>query len=532
MAGSNAIARGAVILTANADGMTSGLNKAEKKIQDFGKRANSGTSNGGSGGMLGGLASGLGSKILGPIAAATTGVVGLHKAAEKVAEIAKIKTTAGVFGIDPGEFSAMAGVAQSAGSDIRDFTESLITMSTLGQNAAKGTEEAAAAFAKLGLNADSFNKLGMDEKYYAAQDALSKVANAADRAALAGKLWGEDGMKNQIPLIGKSAAELRAMGEAYKLSTAEIDRAAAANGALQKAGQFLNSAWTKTVVFLSPAIEKVVTLGTKVMTFLKPAFEWVGSYIETKLSIAVWVFEAIGDAISEVIDWVKEMTAGMGDFGIQIPTIKEVVVGEFKMMGLAAAYVWDGLKAGAGGVAVILGYLVEKFSDVAENFKEMRKSIMLGAADAADALGMNETAQGLRDSVDQVEAVYEGIRKAGEEMQAWGKGTFDNFGKSADQFSAWLDKKLKKTEDAQKKIAAGMGAGLETPTGPPTDKWAAAVEKGSAAAYSLNLKNMYGDNGQGDDPQTKQLKRNAQLQAEGNKMLGGIEKQLADIGKF
>jgi hypothetical protein len=268
------------------------------------------------------------------------------------------------------------------------------------------------------------------------------------------------------------------------------------------------------------------------MTFLKPAFEWVGSFIESKLSIAVWVFDAMADGVSEVAGFVRGLGNDMEQsLGIKIPTIKEIVIGNFRLMGTAVAYVWDGIKAGAGGVAVVLGMLIEKFGEMTVKYKDTAKAIIDASADMAEAVGLDETATKLRALGNNMENVGEKIKGAGQDMQKWGKKQIDNFGKSAEQFNKWLDDKLKPKPDDKKPPGAGAG-GDGLAAAPAIAKWAGAITQGSKEAYSLNLKNMYGDRGQGEDPQTKQLKKNGQKQDEGNKALAGIQKQLAGIGTF
>lgn len=528
MAGSNAIAKGAVILTANADEMASGLNKAEQKINEFGKRANKATGPGGAGGgMLGGLLGKGGMYVAGAVA----GIATVGNAMETLAEKTKLLQVADAFQVDPQKFSGIAGLAKSTGEDIREFTESLVTMGKVAAEGAAGKGEVATKFFQdLKLDAKEFVKLPVDEQFMKVFESINKVQDPLARVRNLMVAFGEDGGKYLLPLLSKTPDELRNMAKGFEENAEKMRQMAAAQKAIGAAKGAGDKAWTGLVAALSPAIEKAAAFAEKLITKARPALEWIGNYIEAKVSIWAIQFEVVADVISEVADFVR----GLGNdleqsLGVKIPTIKEVVVGEFRMIGVAGAYLWDGLKAGAGGVAISFSFVVDGLGVVVDTFKDSIKSVMSATADMLESVDMGEWAGKVRGAIGDVDGLSEKIHDSADSMRKWGGSVIENFGKSADQFNTWLDGKLKKTEEAQKKIGGAAG---DTPTSPPISKWAAAVEKGSKEAYSLNLKNMYGMQNNGDDPQTKQLKRNGQLQAETNKNLAGIQKQLAAIGTF
>lgn len=502
---SNAIARGSVILTADADQMASGLNKAEKKVQSFGKKINSD-----GGGLMGGMAGGV--ALGGPWGAAIAG--GIHlagklsdKFGEMTESIDQASKTSRALGTDMATWQGLSHAADLSGVSVESLTTGLGKF--------RRTVEGP-----------------LDEALYQFADRLEAVEDPGKRAQMLVENFGKSGLGLAAMFEGGKEGLQQMVGEAEKLGIAMSDadgkKIEEANDAITRLKTSGKGLFTTILVAIAPAIQRVSEFVTKIVTFLRPAFEWYGRYLGQVWEIADWVFSAMGDAISDVADWIGEATDGWFDFVGPLPTIQEVVVGVFRVIGTAAAFVWDGMKAGAGGIAIVLGYLVEQFAEVAKSFKEMRSSILLGMADAADAIGSTETAAGLRASVDRVEAAYERIGAAGEGMQAWGQGAIENFGKSADQFNGWLDNKLKKEKEAVKV----KGGPLELEAAPAIAKWAGAMEQGSKEAYSLNLRSMYGDRGNGDDAATKAIKANGQKQDDGNRKLGAIEKRLADIESF
>ncbi len=65
----------------------------------------------------------------------------------------------------------------------------------------------------------------------------------------------------------------------------------------------------------------------------------------------------------------------------------------------------------------------------------------------------------------------------------------------------------------------------------PVGKFAAAIEFGSKEAYSMAIRNKYGDR-PGQDDAIGVAKKNGMKQDEGNKKLGAIEKRLAELETF
>jgi uncharacterized protein YdcH (DUF465 family) len=535
MAGGNAIARGSVILSANADDMNVGLDKAEGKLKNFGKKTSG--AGGGAGGMLGGL--GMLGKA-GPIAGIAAGILSVDKAMDTLAEKTKLVQVADAFQVDPSKFSGIAGLAKSTGEDIREFTESLVTMGKVASEGAAGKGEVSTAFFKdLNLNAQEFVKLKPDEQFFKVFEALNKVQDPLTRVRNLMVAFGEDGGKYLLPLLSKTPEELRKMAGGFQESTESMRGMAKAQTAITQVKTTLDrtfgslvSAVSPIIEVIAPQLEGVFKFVGKAINALKPAFEWYGRYLGQVWEIVDWVFTALGEHLSEFVGRLDEATAGWFDFIGPLPTIQEVVVGVFRVIGTAAAYVWDTIMAGMGYVAIGIGHLVENFGDLVSTFKGSAAEIISIGADMAEAMGLDETSAKLRGMADNVESVADSIKNISKGIKQAGASAVEDFGKSAVQFNNWLDNKLKKDKAAQVKGIAAAMADPAIAGSPAVAKWASVIEKGSKEAYQLELRNKFGDRLPAKDDAVNVMKANGKKQDEANKQLGMLNKQFAEVGAF
>lgn len=79
-------------------------------------------------------------------------------------------------------------------------------------DAAAGAGAGAKAFEALGLSAEQIIKLPADEQLGAIADALNRVSNASQKAALAQQIFGKGGM-DMLPIIAEGSAGIKALGD-------------------------------------------------------------------------------------------------------------------------------------------------------------------------------------------------------------------------------------------------------------------------------------------------------------------------------
>lgn len=521
----NSIARANVLISANADAVPGVLSKTGNDLKKWSDKTGKDSGGGFSSMLAGGL------KGAGPLLLASVGVAGVmggkelaSSVVEGIGDIGKQGVIAKAMGIDPSAFTGIAGVAKSAGEDTREFIESLVTMGKLGTDAAKGTEQAADAFKTMGLNANDFIKLSADEQFYKIFEAINKIQDPLSRTRVLMQAFGEDGGKYLLPLLAKTPEELRKMGKEFALTGEQIKTASEASASINKLKASFNKMWQNLAVTAAPFVQFLTDTFMKAIEMAQPFFDWMKRGWETIKTIAEMVWGAIGDAANDAWAWIKENASGVFDLFGQLPTISETVIAFFRGMGIAAALTWDTIKTGAGIVAWTAGNIVKGFAVVVHAFEEV-VNLMKDLPEDIKPPGLNEFIKGVSD-------FKKDVFETGEGMEKWGTDAMMSWGKSAEQFNAWLDKGLNKT-----KTMAEDGKVLAATASDPTGKMklAEALLPSSKEAYSLLVKNQYRDimgdkdNAKATRKATEGTKKNTDVI---NKNMAVVADKLKNVGDF
>jgi hypothetical protein len=336
MSASNAIASGAVVLSANADAWAAGLNKSKADLEKWQKSTTKmvekagGGAKGGGGGILGtalGTVTGLG------VVDVATNLWAYLDPLERLNEMAKQGDIAQSLGLTPEAFTSIAGAAQSAGSDTRDFLEGLITLSGKAMDAAAGRgEDAARIFQELKVNAGEFAQLDPEKQFYGIFEALNAVENPAQRVNLLLKAFGEDTGKNMTRLLGKTTAELKTLAGEFTITTEAIARSQVAANALTLAKAKLNAAINEIAVALSPVI---TGFADHVPAAIKVARDFLEKFsvertVKSAARTIAWLvtkFEQFRGSIIEIFGQIQEMIGdtikAIGRFVRTLGTIKD-----------------------------------------------------------------------------------------------------------------------------------------------------------------------------------------------------------------
>lgn len=170
--------------------------------------------------------------------------------------------------------------------------------------AANGTGEAVKALDELGLSAESLNQLRPEDQFRALSDAIQTVENPADRVRIAMKLFDTEGVALVQTMEGGSAA-LDAFGEeadrlGITLSRSAVDKASAANDALNRLSRASQGLTQSLAIQLGPTIEKVANFMTQALTptldFIGRAFDGLRFII---LTFAQKTVEAVGFVVRQ-----------------------------------------------------------------------------------------------------------------------------------------------------------------------------------------------------------------------------------------
>jgi hypothetical protein len=490
MSAANQIGTGAVVITANADGLSAGLNAAGSQVEKWAhqtsaKVADHGNAGKSGGGILGGL---FGFAKAHPVvtAVAATGAMIAGFAGEAVGTIKELNVEgrkAQSLGVASDRYMGLAAGLKRIGLD-GDAVPAVL--GRLGKAVAGGSP----ALEKLGLNAEDLLRLPLDEQFLKVADAIKALPPGAAQAGAAMEIFGRSGYQ-LLPFLQKGSegiehfiAHEKAIGAA--LGQEDMDKVMRARAALPKIGAAFEGFWNKIVVAAAPVIETVAGGLTKafekvspvlsvVASFVDGAFFVVGEVVTTVIDLVGSFLGDLGDAVGVTMDW-KEATTLAGHIGIAV----------FGAVCVVAAALWDSIKAGAGVVTWVASLTVDQWGLIVDVFKEIIDLAKL----LPDEL-RPDWLDGLAQGVDQFSSKIHG---AASDMRAWGEKQVGDVGKGVADTMEWVDGLHEKFDERNKQqvkahpeAAAAAAAADEGPL-----KFAAAVLAGSQDIHRITAQSQFG----------------------------------------
>lgn len=273
----------------------------------------------------------------------------------------------------------------------------------LSQAAASGGP-AADALDRLQLSAGDLLKLPLDDRISKINAALLEHVPAAERAAVAGALFGEEGaiaMTRLDPQTMRQATEeVQKYGRA--ISDIEAAKIEQANDALSRVGLFVKGIGTDLTVAVAPMLTKgadilsswigpwrtFLSISKDVVYFFLEIRKWLLNSVDgvTKLTSAwkdawkgIYRFAVRVKELLAGLRSVSEMSGGIGAVWQLLKSVAGEVAGRigsvFRALGLRISSVFKGF---AGNAATTLGGVLGSAVDWAEKFSD----IAIGAKDA------------------------------------------------------------------------------------------------------------------------------------------------------
>ena len=217
MAGKEVRAGKAFVEVTLRNKLQAGLEQAAKQLKAFAALT----------GAIGAGLTGASAAILGPIAAAVKQFSDVGDAVQKMATRTGMSAEA---------VSELAYAANNAGTDIETLESCLTRMQKTVVEAARGSDGAQQALARLGLSAASLASLSPDRQLEVIGDRIAGIQNPALRSAAAMEVFGKSGAQ-LLPLLSGGAAGLQAMRDRARalgltISTDAANGAAMLNDAL------------------------------------------------------------------------------------------------------------------------------------------------------------------------------------------------------------------------------------------------------------------------------------------------------------
>lgn len=298
-----------VALKARTKKFQSGMKRARKSITSFA-------------GKLPGV-----NMLMGKFGAIMSGAalvgVGLmvKKQMEAVDTISKLSDELGISTETLVGWGHAAGITGTSAETVHKSVRRMVR--TIGE-ANQGMSSGITVFKELGLEASAFAGLEPEEAFYKIVQQINGMSSAADKAAVAYKMFGRGG-QDMLNMITQGEAGIKALVKdaddlGLAFSRVEGYQIEAANDALNRMGAIFTGIWRKLAIKLAPMIEHVAKLFV----------EWgkSGGGIGKKIVGAVrWIVKAVGTMID-----VFNMAAGAGK------TFAGVLISGLGLLSKAIAY--------------------------------------------------------------------------------------------------------------------------------------------------------------------------------------------------
>lgn len=268
-------------ISADTTGFVSGVARAENAMRGLGRNIQAATAPG----MFGGLASGLQSLLggIGIMATLTAATRGFYSAMEAGGALVDLSAQTGV-AVD--KLMVLQTAFDQAGMSASDVQPVIAKLQKSISEAATGNVDAAAKFKTMGIAIEDIQGLSADEQLTAVGEAISKIENPAQRAAMS------------MEIFGKSGAKLLSVFSAGGLEDVQANIGDQAQLMLENAGLF------------DRATDVLGTAGSKIQgLFVGMAAQVVPQIIDVVDSLnsidLSGIGKAFGDAISFWINYFK-----------------------------------------------------------------------------------------------------------------------------------------------------------------------------------------------------------------------------------
>ncbi len=423
-------------------------------------------------------------------------------------------------GTTSASLQVMERAGELAGVSLGSVEQSAKDLQRRLSQAASGSGPVAEALKKLQLNAKELIDLPLDQRIAAINGAIETVIPAAQRAAIAGQLFGEEGSLLMTRLdpktIAQAAAEIDRLG--YAISEVDAGKIEQANDAISALGLIGDGLISQITVALAPALDAiarglaaVLAQGGPVREAISVIGENVGrlaSYAAAAGSaFAVQFAVGMGIALASTVSLTGALAVLRGalirsGIGVLVIAAGEMVyqftrlvkgAGSFgTAMGLlknVAVEVWERIKMGAGLLGEEIDLVCMK---IKASFAGAFASVLEGWAGMMGAMGFEAGSAGAEAARAVADELNTGVAEFGDSLsKSWGavtgplasmealrgamneaEGAVNETGDAVDDLGAGLDdvdekggkasKSLKKTKETVEKLSEAMRETKET----------------------------------------------------------------------
>lgn len=272
----------------------------------------------------------------------------------------------------------------------------------LSQVAATGAGPAKEALDRLGLSATELLALPLDQRIATINARMTQMVPAAERAALAGKLFGEEGAlaisRIDAAAIARSNEELRRFG--VLVSEVDTKKIADANDAMGQMGLVARGIGNQFAVAVAPALQRMADSLAAIFEVGSPVSRVLGFIAENldkiatvaavaAAAIGIRYAGALALAAARAVIAAAATGSLSGALGVLGGAIVKTGIGALIVgLGLAVDYIGK-LARAAGGLGAVFGLLkdvaVEVVTQIGAGFEALGHYLVAVAAQVAEA---------------------------------------------------------------------------------------------------------------------------------------------------
>jgi hypothetical protein len=345
----------------------------------------------------------IGASMIGGGAAVLAPLVAIF--ASTVDHLDKLDEAATRLGTTPEIFDAMSKSASLAGIESEALEGAMSKMQATLSDAAHGGMETAEAFRILGLDAGKLLDLPLEEQLAAIADGLMNLENAADRTALARKIFGKSGASMLPMLAGGGAGVREGMAEFRDPALNEAAKNAGRfNDALDKLKMAVKSTVASVVFGFLDLVGPVETIASEMVKLAKSARQFIRENSQVIVGVAaVAAGLVIGGAAFITFGGILALVAmAVGGIGSALIAVKALVIGAatfiasplglitLAVVALAAglAYLWSTTADGQSAIGQLKAGVGELAATFATAFQGIKDAFAAGDLSLAWAIAL------------------------------------------------------------------------------------------------------------------------------------------------
>jgi len=399
-----------VSISASTGALTKGLKSASSQMQSFQGQVKSINSRMGALVLMQGAQMFAG--FIRGVTSAVRSLISMGQAQTDV--IGRQKDLAAQLGMSYSQLAGIAHVANITGVGIESVATAATKADVALVKAQKGSKQAQAAFAGLGLDVAQLAAMNPADRFNAIAQAIANIPDAAGRSSAAVALFGKSGA-NLLPIFeegaaGIAAAQAEAKRLGLTLTTAQVSNVDQMGDSFARVQQAISGVVGQIVAHLAPAINSVALAFT----------DFVGSIGGAN----------IGQAIGEALLDAAEFLAQVGDYIIANlgPPLQAV----FSYLSQVGAQ-WGGIFGIAGRVAAAFTGAFQLFQSAGSGVGFILAKVIEQLARAGAAIA--SVIPGGSDAQKFLQSVQAG---AGNMANTYAKATQDAFNASMTNFETVL----------------------------------------------------------------------------------------------